>query len=157
MNQSELAEFVAHEYLLLDQARYADWLALFSPDGHYWLPCSAEQTDPGEPSLAYEDRLMLSIRIERLSHPQAHSQHPPSRSLHVLQASRLVSSDQADQPHWVLRTPFIYFEQRGEQQIQLPGTATHYLTKIDGTLHIRQKRVDLLAAASALPMIQLFP
>ena len=155
MDVSTLADFVAHENQLLDEGRYADWLDLFCEDGHYWLPAHPNQTDPAAGhSIAYEDHLLLSIRVKRLSHPQAHSQHPPSRCLHLLQMSRLLEQSDED---WRLRTPFAYFEQRGEDQIRVAGVATHHLVKIDGTLRIKLKRVDLLEAGTALPMIQLFP
>lgn len=159
--EADLTRFVAFENQLLDEGRFEQWLALFSEDAHYWLPMSPDQQDPVQaPSLAYEDQLMLSVRIKRLSHPQAHSQQQPSRCLHVLQASQLL--DQPPQTGhqasgWHLRTPFNYYEQRGEAQVQLAGVATHHLITIDGTLRIKLKRVDLLEAATALPMIQLFP
>ncbi|MEZ5659621.1 MAG: aromatic-ring-hydroxylating dioxygenase subunit beta [Burkholderiaceae bacterium] len=130
-------------------------MALFAPDGHYWVPAAPGQTDMRlQPSLALEDPFLLRLRIDRLRHPQAHSQHPASRCLHILQASHC---EAAAASAWRMRTPFLYFEQRGGDQISLPGCATHELVRIDGKLKIRLKRVDLLAAGQALPMIQLFP
>ncbi|MEZ5650270.1 MAG: aromatic-ring-hydroxylating dioxygenase subunit beta [Burkholderiaceae bacterium] len=150
-----LTRFIAHEARLLDERRHDEWLALFAPDGKYWVPSHPDQTEMRlEPSLALEDVFLLGLRIARLRHPQAHSQHPPSRALHVLQASQCID---ADGGRFVMRTPFHYFEQRGDDQVSLPGCATHELVMIDGTLKIRLKRVDLLAAGRALPMIQLFP
>jgi len=162
ISEADLARFIAHESQLLDESRFDQWLALFCDDAHYWLPMSPEQQDPVQaPSLAYEDMLMLSVRVKRLSHPLAHSQQPASRCLHVLQTSRLLLEQPAQAAGattaWHLRTPLTYFEQRGEAQIQLAGVATHHLVMIDGTLRIKLKRVDLLEAATALPMIQLFP
>lgn len=160
VTEQDLTRFIAAEAQLLDEGRFEDWLSLFTDDGRYWLPISPAQTDPVlEPSLACEDRLLLAIRIERLRHPQAHSQQPASRCLHLLQPGRLVSAEPGASPggEWTTRTPFAYYEHRGEQTIHLAGTATHHLVKIDGTLRIRLKRVDLLQAGDALPMIQLFP
>lgn len=158
--EHELMQFIAAETQLLDEGRFEDWLNLFTDDGRYWLPITPAQTDPVlQPSLACEDRLLLAIRIERLRHPQAHSQNPASRCLHVLQQSRMQPSGTAadDTGAWITRTPFGYYEHRGDQTIHLAGTATHHLVKIDGKLRIRLKRVDLLQAGDALPMIQLFP
>ncbi|MGH1360659.1 MAG: aromatic-ring-hydroxylating dioxygenase subunit beta [Burkholderiaceae bacterium] len=160
MTEAELARFIALETRLIDDGDYESWLGLFADDGHYWLPISPEQTDPVmQPCLAYEDPLLLSIRVKRLRHPQAHSQKPGSRCQHVLQASRLIETTTAGNGDecWITRTPFTYYEHRGEQTIHLAGTATHRLIKIDGTLRIRLKRVDLLQGSTALPMIQLFP
>ena len=156
---ASLVEFVAHEAQLIDEQRYDEWLALFAEDGHYWVPAHRDQTDPdNEPALAYEDLLLLRVRIDRLGHPQAHSQKPASHGVHVLQTPRLTGeNNSSDGPDYTLRTPFTYAEQRGQQQITLTGVVTHHVTQIDGTLRIKRKRVDLLGADSALPMIQLFP
>ena len=85
--ERELADFVAMEAALLDAGRLDEWLALFADDGRYWVPLQgASQVDPvGHNSLAYEDRLLLTLRVERLKNPRAHSQQPRSRCQHVLQ------------------------------------------------------------------------
>lgn len=150
-------DFVAAEAALLDAGRFDDWLALFAEDGHYWVPLQgAAQADPhSHNSIAYEDRLLLQLRIERLKNPRAHSQHPASRCQHVLQRSRIESDDAAG-GELVLRTPFLYVEARGEQQLMLAGSYRHLLVRTASGWAIRQKRVDLLTAGQALPAIQLF-
>ena len=83
--ERDLSRFVRHEARLIDEKRFDEWLALFTDDARYWVPAAPEQTDPvGHNSLAYEDRLLLELRIERLKSPRAYSQRPPSRCLHVL-------------------------------------------------------------------------
>ena len=148
-------DFVAHEAALLDGRRFDDWLALFADDGHYWVPLlGAAQADPfSHNSLAYEDRLLLQLRVDRLKNPRAHSQHPASHSQHVLQPSRIESETGGEVR---LRTPFLYVEARGESQILLSGTARHYLVQTPSGWRIREKRIDLLNAGHALPAIQLF-
>lgn len=148
-------DFVAHEAALLDGRRFDDWLALFTEDGHYWIPLlGAAQAGPfSYNSLAYEDRLLLQLRVDRLKNPRAHSQHPASHSQHVLQPSR-IEEEMSDEVR--LRTPFLYTEARGESQILLTGTARHHLVRTPAGWAIREKRIDLLNAAHALPAIQLF-
>ncbi|MDM0034760.1 aromatic-ring-hydroxylating dioxygenase subunit beta [Variovorax sp. J22P271] len=150
-------DFIAAEAALLDAGRFDDWLALFTDDGHYWVPLQgAAQADPyTHNSIAYEDRLLLQLRIERLKNPRAHSQHPASRCQHVLQRAR-IESDDAESGEVVLRTPFLYVEARGEQQLMLAGSYRHLLLRTAAGWAIRQKRVDLLTAGQALPAIQLF-
>ena len=150
------AALIAHEARLLDEKRYDDWLALFADDGRYWVPLQGAAQREGAPhnALADEDRLLLSLRIERLKNPRAHSQHPPSHSQHVLQASTLVR----DEPGLCeLRTPFVYIEARGERHLTLSGSCFHRLVKVGSACRIRLKRVDLLDAGPPLPAIQLFP
>lgn len=148
-------DFIAHEAALLDARRFDDWLALFADDGHYWVPLlGAAQADPfSHNSLAYEDRLLLQLRVERLKNPRAHSQHPASHSQHVLQPSR-IEEEGADDVR--LRTPFLYIEARGDDQILLSGAARHHLVRTPTGWSIREKRIDLLNATRALPAIQLF-
>jgi 3-phenylpropionate/cinnamic acid dioxygenase small subunit len=154
--ERELADFVAAEAALLDAGRYDEWLALFADDGRYWVPLlGARQADPHScNSLAYEDRLLLALRIERLKNPRAHSQHPPSSCQHVLQ--RPLAEPAGADGAVRLRTPFVYVEARGDAQLMLTGTCRHHLARIGGAWKIREKRVDLLNPERPLPAIQLF-
>ncbi len=156
--RDHLIEFVLAEACALDEARYEDWLALFADDGHYWVPLyGARQEDPQrQASIAYEDRLLLELRIERLKSPRAHSLQPRSFSQHVLQQPQIEHIDH-DANEYRLRTPFVYVEARGEQQTLLAGTWRHRLRSVDGALKIVLKRVDLLNASAAHAAIQLFP
>jgi len=150
-------DFIVAEAALLDSGRFDDWLALFAADGHYWVPLlGAAQVDPlSHQSIAFDDRLLLQLRIDRLKNPRAHSQHPKSHCQHVLQRSVVESNDPAT-GEVTLRTPFIYIEARGDDQVLLAGTCRHRLTRGPDGLLIRQKRIDLLNPQRALPAIQLF-
>jgi 3-phenylpropionate/cinnamic acid dioxygenase small subunit len=152
---SDAADFVLAEAALLDAGRFDDWLALFAEDGRYWIPLQgAGQADPlSHNSLAYEDRLLLQLRIDRLKNPRAHSQHPKSHCQHVLQRPTVEREGEGE---IALSTPFIYVECRGEDQLMLAGICRHRLVRKDGGFLIRQKRIDLLNAGRALPAIQLF-
>ncbi len=150
-------DFVIQEAALLDAGRFDDWLALFAEDGLYWVPLlGAAQADPwSHNSIACEDRLLLQLRVDRLKNPRAHSQHPGSSCQHVLQAPRVTHEDTAA-GEIVLRTPFLYIEARGGQQVMLAGSCGHRLLRTSTGFAIRQKRIDLLDPGRALPMIQLF-
>jgi 3-phenylpropionate/cinnamic acid dioxygenase small subunit len=158
MDERHLFEFIAHEARLLDERRWDEWLALFAEDGRYWVPLAGAAQPDREThnSLADEDRLLLSLRIERLKNPRAHSEHPPTRCQHVLQQPAILRQD-PDAGACELHTPFVYFELRGERKIVLAGSYRHHLVRAGGQIRIRLKRVDLLDAGSALPAIQLFP
>ena len=146
-------DFIAFEAALLDDGRYDDWLALFTEDGHYWVPASPDQPDPlNHNSLAYEDRLLLKLRIERLKQPTAYSQKPASRCLHVLQAPDVEKADGG----FIVRTPFMYTETRGDESQRYAATAWHTLVSPNGDLRIKLKKVEILNADAALPSIQLF-
>lgn len=153
-----LQAFLALESELLDTRQWDQWLALFTSDAHYWVPTSATQTDPvGEPSLAYEDRLLMQIRIDRLRHQHAHSQQPPSQCQHVLQWPRIVEqSGSTGERTIVTHAGFVYSEQRGTQQSRVTGSVRHTLVDAGNGWQIRLKRIDLLGADTPLPMLQLF-
>jgi 3-phenylpropionate/cinnamic acid dioxygenase small subunit len=152
-----LLDLPLHEAALLDERRYAEWLALFAPEGLYWVPLDQAQATPADgQSLAAEDVLLLTIRIERLRDAAAPSLQPPARGLHVLQAPRLLAGDPNDDVY-ATRAPFVYAEAHGDEQIVLAGTVTHTTRLIDGALRIVQKRVDLLNAGAPLPAIHLLP
>ena len=155
---SELQAFIYQEARLLDARRHDEWLALFTEDGRYWVPLQGDaQADAaGHNSIADEDRMLLSLRIERLKNPRAHSQHPASQCQHVLQQPSLESSD-PKAGHYELHTPFVYTEARGAAQVVLTGCYRHWLVCLSGELRIRLKRVNLLNPGAALPAIQLFP
>ena len=151
-------ELIAHEARLLDERRHDEWLALFTPDCRYWVPLqgAAQQEGASYNALADEDHLLLELRVERLKNPRAHSQHPPSRCQHVMQASAVTHED-TSAGTCELQTPFVYIESRGERQLVLAGSCVHRLVKVGRDWRIRLKRVNLLDAGAALPAIQLFP
>jgi 3-phenylpropionate/cinnamic acid dioxygenase small subunit len=156
MTEAELAKFIYQEARLLDEKRFDQWYELFTEDAHYWVPLVPGQTDPlTHNSLAYEDKLLLKLRIERLKQPTAFSQKPASRCLHVLQAPQLENSDDA-RGEFRLRTTFLYTETKGDDSQRYAATAWHTLVRSDEGLKIRLKRVDILNADAALPSIQLF-
>ena len=156
--ERELCDLVVQEATLIDARRFDEWLALFTDDCRYWIPLqgAAQQEDAQHNALADEDKLLLTLRVERLKSPKAHSQHPPSRCQHVLQQPRVVQADLVA-GRCELHTPFLYIESRGEQQLMLAGVARHRLVRRDASWQIALKRVDLLNAGAALPAIQLFP
>jgi 3-phenylpropionate/cinnamic acid dioxygenase small subunit len=121
------------------------------------MPLTRGQPD-GEDhtSLFYEDKLLLSVRIERLKNPHSFSQHQPSFCQHVLQAPQLESAG-ADAASWVMRTPFTYVESQRDTQLVLAGVSWLHVVQLAGKLRIRLKKVELVNCDAALPSIQLFP
>lgn len=80
---SEIEALVLREARLLDEQRYAEWLALFAEDGVYWIPTQPGQASPHEAlSIIYEPRSLLAVRVERLARGEMHVQSPPSRTVH---------------------------------------------------------------------------
>lgn len=156
ITDSHLIDFVYQEADLIDTQQLNEWEALFTDDGHYWMPLTHGQTDPIlQGSLMYEDKLLLKIRVERFFGKRTFSQQPHTRSHHLLQAPRIVSRDHAA-GRYTLRTAFHFVETRQDDQLLLAAWATHELVVVDGQLRIKLKRVDLVNCDAALPNIQCF-
>jgi 3-phenylpropionate/cinnamic acid dioxygenase small subunit len=156
MTQDDLIRFVIREARLLDEKRFDEWYELFADDAYYWVPLAPGQTDPLQhTSLAYEDKLLLQLRIERLKRPNAFSQKPASRCHHLLQTPEVEKSDDA-KGEYLTRTQMIYTETRGDESQRYAATARHSLIKVNEKLKIKLKRVDILNSDAALPSIQLF-
>ena len=152
----ELIDFVVREARLIDQQRFDEWLDMYADDAFYWMPLEWNQTDPRLTcSLMYEDKLLLSIRVERLKGARTFSQKPKSRCHHVLQTPQVDSRDAAANSY-VTWTPIHYVETRLDEQALYAAWVTHHLSVEDGKLKIKLKRVDLINCDAAFGNIQLF-
>ncbi len=152
----DLVDFVIREARLLDELLFNEWLALFTDDGYYWMPAEWGQTDARlVGSLMYEDKLLLSVRVERLKGNRTFSQKPKSRCHHVLQTPTVDARDDVAR-EYRLYTPFHYVETRLDEQMLYAGWARHHLVEHDGKLRIKLKRVDLVNCDAAFGNIQLF-
>ena len=157
IDTAALASFVYEEARLIDEKRFDEWYELFTEDAFYWMPLTRGQPDgENHTSLFYEDKLLLRVRIERLKSQRSFSQHQPSFCQHVLQAP-LLETVGADGNSWMMRTPFMYLESQLDTQLMLAGVSRLHLTRLDGRLRIRLKKVELVNCDAALPAIQLFP
>lgn len=156
-SKDDLIDFIYAEARMLDEGRFNEWLALWMPKGHYWMPLDYKQEDPlTATSFLYEDNFMLRLRVERLEGERTFSQKPKSRCHHVLNRP-FVDEYDPDQHHYVTNTAMHYVETRLDEQQLLAVTATHELTYVDGALRIANKRVDLLNCDAAFGNIQLLP
>ena len=134
----ELAAFVLREARLLDERRFADWLALFAEDGIYWVPTRLEQGSPQEAlSLFYETRALLAMRVARLERPDTHVQTPPSRTVHHVSAIEVPDNLE-------IRSALIVAEWRAGETRWFAGRVTHRLRREAPGLRIVLKRVDLI-------------
>src|SRR3974390_228665 len=107
-------QFLIHESRLLDEGKFDDWLALFTPDAWYWVPSEPDQPDPHETvSLIYDDRRLLETRVRRLASPRMYSQEPRSRTSRIVGN---VTSEGNDRKACPVPPKFVIVEFRREQQ-----------------------------------------
>ncbi|HEY6993504.1 MAG TPA: aromatic-ring-hydroxylating dioxygenase subunit beta [Xanthobacteraceae bacterium] len=134
--------FLLHEARLLDEAKFDDWLALFTPDGWYWVPSAPDQNNPHDTvSLIYDDRRLLETRVRRLASPRIYSQEPRSRTSRMIGH---VSIEESSSTACTVRSKFLMIEYRRETQRLFAGTVFHRLVQVDGGILIASKRVNLV-------------
>jgi benzoate/toluate 1,2-dioxygenase beta subunit len=135
-------QFLLYEARLLDDGKFDDWLALFTPDAWYWVPSEPDQANPVDTvSLIYDDRRLLETRVRRLASPRMYSQEPRSRT------SRMVGNvtiEDLEKNSCTARSKFLMIEYRREQQRIFGGTALHRLVQAHGRIMIAWKRVNLV-------------
>jgi 3-phenylpropionate/cinnamic acid dioxygenase small subunit len=130
----------------LDEKRWQDFIDLFAPDGVYWMPAAPEQTTgEGVPSIFYEDRDLMTVRMKRIAHPHAWSQAPLWGTSHLV-GNVVVEGEDAATGALVVRSRFHMMEFRRDASRHFAGTYRHHLVRRDGSLRIRLQRVDMVNA-----------
>ena len=136
--KEELHAFVLQEARLLDERRFAEWLALFAEDGVYWVPTQPGQASAREAlSLVYETRALLAIRVERLLRPDAHVATPAPRTLHQVGGIEVLSDEE-------VRSTLVVAEWRAGEARWFAGRVQHRLRRGPDGVRIVLKRVDLI-------------
>jgi benzoate/toluate 1,2-dioxygenase subunit beta len=146
-------EFVYREARLADEARYAEWHALWTDDAVYWVPATTDPAADPEKHLShiYDNRTRLDTRVKLLQTGHRYSQEPASLM------RRLISNlevEQADDGELVVSANFILAElavQAGREMHWWVGRTTHRLRRVDGALRMSLKKVVLVNAAEPLP------
>src|SRR5947209_20464992 len=71
-------EFVYREARLADEARYAEWHALWTDDAVYWVPATTDPAADPDKHLShiYDNRARLDTRAKRLQTGHRYSQEP---------------------------------------------------------------------------------
>ncbi|MDA1098020.1 MAG: aromatic-ring-hydroxylating dioxygenase subunit beta [Proteobacteria bacterium] len=142
--QHAVAQFLYRQAEILDDRLWDDWLALFTPDGHYWMPAAPEQlVGEGQPNIFYEDHYLMRVRIGRVNHPNAWSQYPPNRTGHVVSNVVVEAADPAS-GDLVVRSKFLVAEYRNDEQRVFAGKYRHQLKKGPDGYLIQLQRVDIV-------------
>ena len=113
--QREIEQFLYAEARKLDDGRYRDWLALFTEDGHYWMPAEEDQEEgEGQPGRSSGPDPGLGVEPSSFQHLRHGT---PPRTDKQIRGFCLLSLDE-ETNRYVRSQEFF-----GEQQ-QTPGTET---------------------------------
>ena len=139
--KEELEQFLFYQSELLDNKNWQGYIDLFADDGVYWMPVLPSQTDwQSEASIFAEDKLMMEVRMGRVSHPTAWSQAPMWATNHLI-GNIAIESVSADEI--VVRSRFQMMELRRDKVRHFGGTYRHTLRRTKTGLRIVLQRVDL--------------
>jgi len=96
-DRQAVTEFVYREARLADEARYAEWHALWTDDAVYWVPATADPTADPDKHLShiYDNRARLDTRIKLLQTGHRYSQEPPSLMRRLISNIEIERADDA--------------------------------------------------------------
>ena len=146
-------EFLYREARLADEARYAEWLALWTDDVVYWVPATTDPNADPDTRLShiYDNRARLETRIKLLQTGHRYSQEPASLMRRIISN---IEVEEEMEGGFVAGSNFILAELSIQAQSEMHwwvGRATHHLRRIDGLLRMSRKKVVLINAAEPLP------
>jgi len=159
----EVEQFLYREARLLDERRFAEWLALLTDDIRYWAATRSNRyprrskaiaiLDPAryvEDDTARDDELAifdetkatLVMRVERLDTGMAWAEDPPSRTRHLITNIEVESGPSPIE--FEVRSNFIVYRTRAEtEQDFYVGARRDVLRRSEGNWKIAQRRVTL--------------
>ena len=140
----EIEQLLYRQAECLDSKRWPDFIDLFTEDGTYWMPANPEQTTgEGVPSIFWEDRDMMTVRLKRLTHPRAWSQKTAWGTNHVI-GNVIIEKEDARSGDVVVRSRFHMMEFRNDVARHFAGSYIHHLKKTNSGHRIKLQRVDMV-------------
>lgn len=88
--REKISELLVYEAALLDERRFAEWLALAAPDINYRMPLRINVDVRSGPdvvedaSFFEDDRETLAVRLARFETSSAWAEDPPTRTRHFI-------------------------------------------------------------------------
>jgi len=140
--QQRVQEFLFYQSELLDKQLWQAYVDLFAQDGVYWMPVTADQTEwLDSPSIFAEDKHMMQVRLERITHPNAWSQAAEWHFSHVV-SNVVIESATDDEVQ--ARARFQVVEVRRDTIRHFAGTYRYTLVADGQDFKIKLQRVDLM-------------
>jgi benzoate/toluate 1,2-dioxygenase beta subunit len=147
------ADFLYREARLADEARYAEWLALWTDDGVYRVPATTDPAADPERHLShvYDNRARIETRVKLLQTGHRYSQEPASLMRRLVSNIEVTAAEAGE---LTVESNFILAELAVQAKHELhwwAGRTTHRLRPVDGELRMSRKTVVLVNAAEPLP------
>lgn len=140
--RAEVEDLLYEEADLLDTWELDTWLTLYTEDSTYVIP--ATDAVDGSPDtdlmLVDDDRLRMTLRVERLNSRKAHREYPHSSCRHLVTNVRVGGPEGDEIP---VRASFVVWRSRNGKDVMFVGGYRYRLVEVEGSLRIRHKRVEL--------------
>jgi 3-phenylpropionate/cinnamic acid dioxygenase small subunit len=144
----DVEQFLYRQSELLDTKRWQDWIDLFTPEGIYWMPPAPEyKTWDGQPAIFAEDKNLMTVRMNRVLHPDAWSQRPLWETNHVVSNVSIIKTNKKGDVE--VRSRFHMMELRRDDVRHFAGSYLHSLVKTKTGYKIKLQRVDMANAQAA--------
>lgn len=149
-----IQQFLFHEARLLDERRLEEWLALWTPDGRYWVPRVHGQENPFDHvSLFWEDAMLREVRVRRVTHPRNWSQQPVTRGNRLIGNISIEGADGAG--HVIVRSCLHVVESRLDTRY-FGASVFHKLAATEqGGWAIQFKQVNLTNCEGVMGMLDM--
>jgi 3-phenylpropionate/cinnamic acid dioxygenase small subunit len=146
--QHAVEQFLFRQAELLDTKRWQDYIDLFAADGIYWMPPEPSHTTwEGMPAIFAEDKNLMTVRVNRVLHPDAWSQRPLWGTNHVV-GNVMIESEKPN-GDVVARSRFHMMELRRDDVRHFAGSYVHHLSRTENGYRIKLQRVDMTNAQAA--------
>jgi p-cumate 2,3-dioxygenase beta subunit len=142
VQRADVEDFLYLEAELLDDWKLDEWLALYTEDARYVIPCTDDPDgDPGADLVLIDDnRLRMEARVERLNSRKAHREYPHSNTRHMVTNVRVSAPEGDEIP---VRASFTVWRFRGDRAVHYVGGYTYRLVRAEDGFRIRSKRIVL--------------
>lgn len=138
----QIEAFLYKEARYINENKFEEWLALFTQDCRYWIPCNDNDIDPEtHVSIIYDDRKRLEERVWRLQTGLAYGQQPQSKTRHLITNVEILEELGEK---IIVSSNFLLVELRRGIQTMFAGRNEHYLLFEENGLKVCSKKVELL-------------
>jgi 3-phenylpropionate/cinnamic acid dioxygenase small subunit len=165
-----IEQFLYDEAWLLDERRFAEWLALFTDDARYRMPTRRtvakaavharvavpeELSSEGQLAWFEDTKQTLTIRVMRLANGIAWAEDPPSRTRRVVTNVRVEPGEGVGEHR--VRSYFVLHRTRhAVERETFVGCRHDLLRRVDGDLRIARRTIVLDETVLRSPNLSVF-
>ena len=110
-------------------------------------PDASYKTWEGQPAIFAEDKNLMTVRMNRVLHPDAWSQKPLWGTNHIV--SNVVIDKKSSKENIFVKSRFHMLELRRDDVRHFAGSYLHQLVKVKSGYRIKLQRVDMTNAQAA--------